>query len=107
MTCANPTIITLTRGVKNARSAQKTTILPSQVVIKWMVHVCLAVKATTVHQLAHQSAQIFVSTKHVDLTVVALKAVNTTSSVAAGKICNMYTIVCPPVGGDKPQALVS
>ena len=86
VTSANLTIITLTRGVKNVGGAQKTPILLSRVVIKWMVPVNLVAKATTVHQLAQRSAQTFVSTKHADLTVVALKAVNTKSWVAAGKI---------------------
>ena len=87
VTYANPTIITLTRGVKNARSAQKTPILPSQVVIKWMVPVDLAAKATGVHQLANRSAPTFVSTKPVNSAAVALRDVNMTSWVDAGNIC--------------------
>ena len=53
--------------------------------IKWMVPVCLDVKATIVHQLVTQSAQTFVSTRHVTLAAVVLKGVNMTSSVGAGK----------------------
>ena len=53
--------------------------------IKWMVLVCLDVKATIVHQLAHQNAQTFVSTRHVTLAAVVLRGVNMMSSVGAGK----------------------
>ena len=53
--------------------------------IKWMVPVCLDVKPTIVHQLVTQSAQTFVSTRHVTLAAVVLKGVNMTSSVGAGK----------------------
>ena len=53
--------------------------------IKWMVLVSLDVKATIVHQLAHQNAHTFVSTRHVTLAAVVLRGVNMTSSVGAGK----------------------